>query len=1286
MDFTETKLKRNPVEKANPISRLFFLWLVPLFRKGYKQDLVFQDLYTVIKSDHAETLGDKLEAAWNKELESAKIRGKKPSLSKVLSLFVWKRLLFSTLFYCFDAWIVSVSQPLLLRALIQTVNDGNKNSLEAFLYAGGICITTFAHAIILHPTVFTLFHMGMQYRVATSALIYRKALRLSKASQGNATVGKLVNLLSNDTSRFDINMNFIPFLAAGPVQFIIFSYFLYDVIGPACFAGIGFIVLLLPMMYLNGKYSAKFRLSVANRTDTRGKIMNELIVGIRVIKMYAWEVPFSMLIDQVRKLEVDELKKRAILKGINLAVINFGPKFIAYVTFLVYVLLDNQMSSEKVFFTLTTLYVVTQIMAAAGIGEILVATQRIEEFLLLEEQTKGEMLVQHLTASDPEIRFENVTASWTKDRITLDDITLNVSGDKLLMVVGAVGSGKSSFLHSLIAELSVSRGQITVSGTTSYASQEPWIFAGNLRQNILFGQPFDSARYWATVKACELDPDLIQLPFGDQTIVGERGVALSGGQKARVGLARALYRKSLIYLLDDPLSAVDSKVSRQLFEKCIRGYLAGSLRVLVTHQLQYLPQADQIVVLHQGKILAQGNYDELVSKGIDFVSLMTSESGLDEATRKISVVHNEKKTEEVAPSDSKPEKQSEKMLAGSVTGKTYLEYFNTAESFIGLVFLIVSFLMAQVLLSGNDYWLSFWANDEDRRSSIERNETGCIGVESVSCENNYLGRDTYLLIYTGFNVGAITLTITRGVWFFLFCCKISINLHDRMFRSLVRAPTKFFDENPSGRVMNRFTKDVGTIDELLPPAMSDALAIFLNMIGVITVVIISNVYLSVPTVFLFIALYLIRLYFVQTARSLKRLESLTRSPLFTHLAATMQGISTIRASNTQSILVDQFDGHQDMHSSAWYLFLASNRWFGIWLELISCGFLTFVAFSFLIIASSSDGGNIGLAISSVLTLMGSFQWGMRQSAETENFMTSVERAQEYVKLESEAPLESNSNKKPPSDWPIGGQIRFQNVFLTYGEKPVLKNLTFEIGAKEKVGIVGRTGAGKSSMIAALFRMTEPMGEIFIDGVNIGEIGLHDLRKSISIIPQDPVLFSGDVRYNLDPFGKFQDLELWRVIEEVELKDAVPSLDFKVADGGSNFSVGQRQLVCLARAILRKNRVLLMDEATASVDARTDALIQKTIRSKFSDCTIITIAHRLHSVIDCDKILVLDHGNLEEFGHPYSLLQNTEGKLTSMVAQTGKRSEAMLRRLAQEVYSGRRISYSEPIPEPDDEPE
>jgi ATP-binding cassette, subfamily C (CFTR/MRP), member 4 len=1068
-----------------------------------------------------------------------------------------------------------------------------------------------------------------------------------------------------------------------------------------------------------------WRLKTAIRTDERVRLMNEIIQGIQVIKMYAWEKPFAALVELARRKEVRVIRYVSYIRGIILSFIMFTTRVSVFISLIAFALLGNVVTAKQAFM-ITAYYNILRptmtIFFPQGIGQLaetIVSVRRIEKYMLYDEiknQKKGAMSdneggdkpagsknhseLNELTVSGSEqstitknvpekelldssnenekapvngstqhlsetgVMVQNLKAKWVPEspEYTLNDVNLHVQPGTLVAVIGPVGSGKTSLLQTILGELTPESGSIAVNGVISYASQEPWLFSATVRQNILFGLPMERDRYRQVVKKCALERDFQLFSHGDKTIVGERGVSLSGGQKARISLARAVYRRAAVYLLDDPLSAVDSHVGKHLFDKCMREYLRGKIVILVTHQLQYLQHADQIVILDHGRVKAVGTYDSLRETGLDFAKLLAEPSDDEAGSRSGSVRRNSStrlnrqnsessvhSAEETGVDETNvTQLNEEKRQVGKIGLELYTNYFKAGGGLFIFIILLSFFVVSQFLASAGDYFLSYWVKKAAERSpvlnetnfEVERNFTDSVAavfsrqtrettngfddfiesaktfVETLIADENF---DVY--VFSFITIATVLVTLWRSFMFFNVAMRASKNLHNKMFVGITHASMYFFNTNPSGRILNRFSKDMGQIDEILPSIMIDVIQIFLSLLGIVVVVGIVNPYFLIPTVLVGILFYYMRTFYLLTSRSIKRMEATTRSPIYSHLAATLNGLSTIRAFGAERILVKEFDNHQDLHSGAFYLFIATSRAFGFYLDVCSVLYIAIITLSFFVFPT--DGGNVGLAITQALGLTGMVQWGMRQSAELENTMTAVERVVEYESVDPEGELESAEDQRPPKTWPAEGRIKFDKVSLRYspeaGTDNVLRELEFDIQPTEKVGIVGRTGAGKSSIINALFRLSYTEGPIIIDMRDTKTIGLHDLRSRISIIPQEPVLFSGTLRYNLDPFEEYADDKLWRALSDVKLREMVKELpqglSSKISEGGSNFSVGQRQLVCLARAILRENKILVMDEATANVDPQTDALIQTTIREKFADCTVLTIAHRLHTVSD-----------------------------------------------------------------------
>uniref|UniRef100_A0A803TE13 Multidrug resistance-associated protein 4 n=1 Tax=Anolis carolinensis TaxID=28377 RepID=A0A803TE13_ANOCA len=1279
--------KENPLRQAGFCSRIFFWWLNPLFITGHKRKLEEDDMYKVLTEDSSKVLGEELQWYWDKEIQKAKKEARTPHLTKAIMLCYWKSY-FALGFFTLIEEAFHVIQPVLLGMMIAyfenigSINDDEHALKYAYISAAALSLCTIVLAISHHLYFYHVQRAGMKLRVAMCHMIYRKV--------GSALCEQTGDLFMHVTI-------FLHYLWAAPLQVTIISVLLWMEIGPACLAGMAVLIILLPLQSLLGKLFSSLRSRTAALTDVRIRTMNEVIAGMRIIKMYAWEKSFADLVSSIRRKEISMVLKSSYLRGMNLASFFIASKITMFMTFMTYVLLGNVITASRVFVAVslysTVRLTVTLFFPAAieKVSEALVSNRRIKNFLILDEVSQ--LTPQLKTNNEVALAVHDLTCYWDKtlEMPTLQKIAFTVRPGELLIVIGPVGAGKSSLLSAILGELSASKGFIDVQGRIAYVSQQPWVFSGTVRNNILFGKEYYKDRYEKVLKACALKKDMELLADGDLTVIGDRGVTLSGGQKARVNLARAVYQDADIYLLDDPLSAVDAEVSRHLFEKyimldyvcvcsrkcfkmmcralhllhrlkghpcisCICQTLHKKVCILVTHQLQYLQAAKQILILKEGVEVGKGTYSDILKSGIDFASLLkkpdddqvplpgTAGHQLSRIRTfsESSVWSMESSVQSQKDGAAEPPPVKESRSEGKIGFNIYKKYFAAGANYF-VIFIIFSLnILAQVAYVLQDWWLSYWLH--------------------------------FLTFhfFSGFTVVTVLFSILRNILMFQVLVNAAQTLHNSMFQSILKAPVLFFDSNPIGRILNRFSKDIGHLDDLLPLTFLDFVQTFLQICGVVAVAIAVIPWVLIPLVPLLILFIMLRRYFLATSRDIKRLESTTRSPVFSHLSSSLQGLWTIRAFKAEQRFQELFDAHQDLHTEAWFLFLTTSRWFAVRLDAICAVLVVVVAFGSLLLAHTLDAGQVGLALSYSITLMGMFQWGVRQSAETENLMISAERVMEYTDVEKEAPWESN--KRPPSEWPSEGVIAFENVNFTYSiDGPlVLRHLTAVIKSKEKIGIVGRTGAGKSSLIAALFRLAEPQGRIWIDKYLTSELGLHDLRKKISIIPQEPVLFTGSMRRNLDPFDEYTDEELWSSLEEVQLKETIEELPNKLetqlAESGSNFSVGQRQLVCLARAILKKNKILIIDEATANVDPRTDELIQKTIREKFAQCTVLTIAHRLNTIIDSDRIMVLDSGRLKEYDEPYILLQEKESLFYKMVQQLGKAEAESIKETAKQVKS------------------
>jgi ATP-binding cassette subfamily C (CFTR/MRP) protein 1 len=866
----------------------------------------------------------------------------------------------------------------------------------------------------------------------------------------------------------------------------------------------------------------------------------------------------------------------------------------------------------------------------------------------------------------------------------LHNINLEIPRGKLVAIVGAVAAGKSSLLSGILGEMKRTNGEVEIGGSVAYCSQSAWIQNATVRENILFGHPFDERRYNHAIEVCALTSDLEILPAGDLTEIGEKGINLSGGQKQRVNLARSVYFNSDIVLLDDPLSAVDSHVSKYLFNECIMGALAGKTRILVTHQLHYMSQCDLIVTVKEGVIAEMGDYQTLMHQQGEFQHLMETYVVRDEETEEeeeekdpkakakvkaksqSSKVENGKNQDKVAATKETVETakrlmQAEERAVGSVSWSIYLYY---AAALGGLF--ITSLAIGMVAISQgssvvSSLWLSWW-------TSYKFN----------------LSTNWYIIVYAIFGIVQCILTLASSIIFTIIGTAAARRLHDKSFKGVLKATMTFFDTTPLGRIINRFSRDQDVIDSLL----LDSIRMFFNMtFGLVATFVLICVLLPYFTIALgpIMLMYLyVQSFYRSTSREIKRLDSITKSPLFAHFSETLTGLPTIRAYRQQAAFIRRNEERMNGNNRPYYCQILSQRWLALRVESIGALIIFFAALIAVIQGSSISASSVGLIISYALSITASLNFVIRQSVEMENNMNSVERSKFYT---DQIPVEAAAINPQDAaikeqNWPQKGEIRFKDYSLRYrdGLPLVLSDISLTIKGRERVAIVGRTGAGKSSLSVALFRLVEAAGgSIEIDGVAIDKLGLETLRSSLSIIPQDPVLYSGTVRSNLDPFNQRSDEQLWASLEKAYLAEPIKRLEKKleapVSENGENFSVGQRCQMCLARALLRDSKILVLDEATASLDLSTDALIQTTIKKNFN-CTIVTIAHRLNTVVDYDRILVLDYGRIKEFDTPANLLRNPAGIFTSMVNETGEQSATVLRDIAFAAEKGIKLNYDE----------
>lgn len=1262
----DNKESVNPVLNANIFSKLTIWWMNKIFVIGNKKPLEEDDLFPLLEEDKSSVLTEKLQREWQKELDK-RHEGKRPRF--------WKALMRVCPWYEYMSIVALVltdmanrmSLPVLLGFLISYLMGIRQLDVSfKYILPTFICITSLGRNLAQHHYQNRSALLGMRFRAAATGLLYKKVLRMSQSKLAKITSGHVINLVSNDIQRLDLATQNLFASLRSPFDLVILGILLWVLIGWQAVAGLAFALILIPYEAEMTGWVAKLRMQAARVTDKRLAVMNEIVSGIRAVKMYAWEWPYRDAVRMVRKYEISILRKIYNILSTFASLQHTYDSVICLIAFITLIFTGIRLTPFNVFTMVGLLsenrrslvYGLTDGMQL--IADCFASLERIESFLLIEElngngkdmnqsketsknEAEGDKKAKAETNVEPFLKASNITCHWngTHETAVLNDVSIEVKENKLLLVTGPVGSGKSSLLLAFLDELPPTTGNITRNGKIVYVPQTAWVYSGTLRDNILFNQEFDQEKYDRTIEACDLKKDIAMLPDGDKTILGERGASLSGGQRARVNLARAVYSDADIYLLDDPLSAVDAKVGKHIFENCINGLLRNKVRVLVTHQLQYMKSADYIVILDKGNVVKEGEYDNMKEAGLDIESLEKEfhnghekyhelEGGKMTVTTEQENVKRKERREsdcsEGMAGKGMAASQEDRMV-GTISAGLYWRYFRSGLHGVLLLFLLLLFLIAQASIISPNLWLVHLT----RMKWVEQKHK------------------LNLIIYGSLVGGALALSVFRCLLYYCTTLRCSENLHDQMVISMLQSPVFFFDTNPSGRILNRFSKDIGIVDEFLPPTSLLAIQYILQTLASVCVTCATNYWAIIGVIPMVTGFFAINRYYLKTSREIKRMEAISQSPVLAHLADTLEGIIIIRTYHMEDQFNKAFDKVQDRRSQIWFLVPHSARWMGIRLDFVCTLFVAVSTFTG--VFTATDAGTLGLSLVYAISTVGQLQFAMRQTADVENMMTAVERVITYTELPKEPTYDIPN--RPPDDWPQEGGLRFEDLSLTYyeGGPQVLKNISININPKEKIGVAGRTGAGKSSLVSALFRMPEPAGNIYIDELALSSLNAQSTRPVISVITQNPTLFSGPLRINLDPFSRFSDADVWSVLEQVQMKSKIKELPgelyFELSESGNNFGVGERQLLCLARSLLNKNKIIVMDEATANVDFSTDRRIQETIRSKFQDCTVITIAHRLNTIIDYDKVLVMDKGTVVEFDKPSVLLQDQDGVLSEL---------------------------------------
>ncbi|KAH7568509.1 hypothetical protein JRO89_XS06G0008600 [Xanthoceras sorbifolium] len=1279
-----------PERHASILSRIYFGWITPLMQLGYRKPITEKDVWKLDTWDRTETLIEKFQRCWVKESERPK-----PWLLRALNNSLGGRFWFGGFFKIGNDLSQFVG-PVLLNHLLQSMQRGDPTWIGyvyAFLIFIGVTFGVLCEAQYFQ----NVWRVGFRLRSTLVAAIFRKSLRLTHESRKNFPSGKITNMITTDANALQQISQQLHGLWSAPFRITMAMVLLYQQLGVASLLGSLMLVLMLPVQTFVISKMRKLTKEGLQQTDKRVSLMNEILAAMDTVKCYAWEKSFQSRVQSIRYDELLWFRKAQLLSTFNSFILNSIPVVVTVVSFGTFTLLGGDLTPARAFTSLS-LFAVLRFplnMLPNLLSQVVnanVSLLRLEELFLADERILEPN--PSLAPGLPAISIKNGYFSWDPKvhKPTLSNINLEIPVGSLVAIVGGTGEGKTSLISAMLGELpALKDASVAIRGTVAYVPQLSWIFnathtsdlqnsSSQLRENILFGSEFETTRYWKAIGVSALQHDLDLLPGRDLTEIGERGVNISGGQKQRVSMARAVYSNSDVYLFDDPLSALDAHVGQQVFNSCIKEELHGKTRILVTNQLHFLPQVDRIILVSEGMIKEEGTFEELSRHGRLFQKLMENAGKMEEMDQgeetnecknfnqknSMPPANGVSEVNELPESTSYTKKgkgrksvliRQEERETGIVSWNVLMRYKYALGGLWVIMILFTCYLSTEVLRISSSTWLSVWTNQST----------------SESYSPGY-----YILIYALLGFGQVTVTLVNSYWLIISSLSAAKRLHDSMLNSILRAPMLFFHTNPTGRIINRFAKDLGDIDRNVANSVNmfmgqvwQLLSTF-ALIGIVSTI---SLWAIMPLLVLFYAAYL---YYQSTAREVKRLDSITRSPVYAQFGEALNGLSSIRAYKAYDRMANINGKSMDNNIRFTLANVSSNRWLTIRLESLG-GIMIWLTATFAVLQNgrgenqATFTSTMGLLLSYTLNITTLLSGVLRQASRAENSLNSVERVGTYIDLPSEAPAIIKSNRPPPG-WPSSGSIKFKDVVLRYRPElpPVLHGLSFVISPCEKVGIVGRTGAGKSSMLNALFRIVElERGRILIDDCDVAKFGLTDLRKVLSIIPQSPVLFSGTVRFNLDPFSEHNDADLWEALERAHLKDVIrknsSGLDAEVSEGGENFSVGQRQLLSLARALLRRSKILVLDEATAAVDVRTDALIQRTIREEFKSCSMLIIAHRLNTIIDCDRVIVLDAGQVLEHDTPETLLLTEEGAFSRMVQSTGPANAQYLRSL---VFGGR----------------
>uniref|UniRef100_A0A8C6Q2X1 ATP-binding cassette, sub-family C (CFTR/MRP), member 8 n=1 Tax=Nothobranchius furzeri TaxID=105023 RepID=A0A8C6Q2X1_NOTFU len=1215
----------------------------------------------------------------------------------------------------------------------------SKEFLEnAYVLAVLLFIALLLQRTFLQASYYVAIETGINLRGAIQTKIYNKIMRLctSNMSMGELTVGQICNLVAIDTNQLMWFFFLCPNLWAMPVQIILGVILLYYLLGISALIGATIIAVLAPVQYFVATKLSQTQKSTLEYSSERLKKTNELLRGIKLLKLYAWEHIFRDSVEETRGKELTSLQAFALYTSISIFMNAAIPIAAVLTTFVVHVHIseDADLSPAVAFASLSLFHIlVTPLFLLSSVVRSTVKALSSSKPFPSSSSSFFSRYLQPLKVVNrkrpPRDEWNNYSSqgeqesdgpsqevdrdicikitggyfTWTDGPPTLSNVDIKIPFGKLTMIVGQVGCGKSSLLLAALGEMQRISGTVIWNslpglesegdersscffdnsgcvvnlpgrkrGPVAYASQKPWLLNTSVVENITFEMPMIKSRYKTVIEACSLQPDIDILPQGDQTEIGERGIILSGGQKQRISVARALYQQTNVVFLDDPFSALDIHLSDHLMQDGILKMLREEKRtvVLVTHKLQYLPHADWIIAMKDGSIQTEGTLKDIQNAEPELFEhwrtlMHRQDREFETETVAASMTDMERKnlrramysrdaarTEEDEEEDSVESEDDDNLSQvmrqrATIPWRSCGTYLSSAGVLL-LTLLLLSQLFKHTLMVAIDYWLAHWT---DQR--LVKHKRLCV-VVLQACGFSH---SWYLSVFSVLCCLGIILCLATSVTVEWTGLRVAKELHHNLLNKIILAPMRLFETTPLGSILNRFSTDTNTIDQHIPTTLeclSRSTLLCLSALGVISYV--TPVFL-VALLPLAVACYFIQKYFRMASRDLQQLEDSTQLPLLSHFSETVEGLTTIRALRYEPRFRQRLLQFTDANNIASLFLTAANRWLEVRMEYIGACVVLVAAVASITnsLYDQLSPGLVGLGLTYALMVSNYINWMVRNLADMEVQLGSVKRINGLLKTEPENYEGLLTVAQVPDGWPRQGEIKIQNLSVRYDTtlKAVLKNVNAHVSPGQKVGICGRTGSGKSSFSLAFFRMVDMFeGRIVIDNIDISKLPLQTLRSRLSIILQDPILFSGTIRFNLDPEMKATDEMLWEALEIAQLKSVVKALpgglDATVTEGGENFSQGQRQLFCLARAFVRKSSILIMDEATASIDMATESILQKVVMTAFADRTVVTIAHRVHTILNADLVIVMKRGIILEYDTPQALLDREDSIFASFV--------------------------------------